>query len=164
MVKGTALCQYLLHAQRRRVCVAEGKRAVPHRVRLLSRGGWLIWSTTAPRSLSSLPGPVILDLPQSSMPRCNPQSPLLQEHSTAVGQVSCESVIHLVCRVLISLTNFLQQRACAFVAAGPIGHTSKLQYASLNSISLIFVSFIAEVGVLHLIQRQLDGAACHKII
>ena len=105
-------------------------------------------------SLSSLPGPVILDLPQSSLPRCNPQSPLLQEHSTAVGQVSCKSVIHLVRHVLISLTNFLQQRACAFAAAGPIGHTSKLQYASLDSISLVGVWICIKGYIKYILQRK----------
>ncbi len=93
-----------------------GGRAVLRRARSLSRGFQLVGSTTAPRSLSSLPDPVILECLSRACRIRTPRSPLLREPSTAVGQVLCESVIRLVRHVLVSppLSNFPEQRSHVF--------------------------------------------------
>ena len=62
-------------------------------------------------------------LPQSNLPVRTPQSPLLQEPSTAMGQVLCESVIRLIRRVLVYRSNSPQLRLRALTSPSSIVHS-----------------------------------------
>ncbi len=84
------------------------------------------------------------ELPQLSLPRHTLQSPLPQEPSTAVVQVFCETVIHLVCvlsvSLALSLSSFPQQKPRTSASAGSVGcsRTYPKQFDDQFSLTRLF--------------------------
>ena len=102
------------------VCMAGEGRCLVMLVRCL--GGLARWvddHTTFPLMISRSGDS---GLPQSSLPIRTQPSPLLQEPSTAMGQVLCESVIRLIGHVLVYRSNSPQLRSRAFTSASSIIH------------------------------------------